>query len=125
MAPAPSSLSARLLPLPAVTAAKLVDAPPLARGYYEARPGDVAGRSHVVLIDVREEAELLDALGHICGAQRQVPPLRSRRDPADVRGNRPQLRAIDHSPPRPMEVAADRCRHHDQGRHALRASAIR
>lgn len=44
---------------------KLVDSPPTAQGYYEARPGDVAGRPRVVLVDVRDEAELLGVLGHI------------------------------------------------------------
>ena len=55
-----------------VTRRMLVDAPPTAQGFYEARPGDVAGHAHVVLIDVREECELLDALGHIHGV-RHVP----------------------------------------------------
>lgn len=55
-----------------VTARKLVDAPPTAQGFYEARPGDVAERTNLVLIDVREDAELLDALGHIHGI-RHVP----------------------------------------------------
>lgn len=55
-----------------MTSAKLVDAPPTSQGFYEARPGDVAGRDHLVLIDVREEAELLDPLGHIHGV-RHVP----------------------------------------------------
>jgi rhodanese-related sulfurtransferase len=55
-----------------MTSPKLTDAPPVAQGYYEARPGDVAGRSHLVLVDVREEAELLEELGHIHGV-RHVP----------------------------------------------------
>lgn len=55
-----------------MTARKLVAAPPTARGFYEARPGDIAGQPNLVLIDVREEAELLDPLGHIHGV-RHVP----------------------------------------------------
>lgn len=56
----------------AVTARKLVDAPPTSHGFYEARPGDIAERSHLVLIDVREESELLEPLGHVHGV-RHVP----------------------------------------------------
>ncbi len=66
------SASRRLLRSRPVTAPKLTDAPPTAQGYLEARPGDIAGRSHLVLIDVREEAELLEELGHIHGV-RHVP----------------------------------------------------
>jgi len=55
-----------------VSPRRLTDAPPVAQGYYEARPGDVAGRSHLVLVDVREESELLEELGHIHGV-RHVP----------------------------------------------------
>ena len=54
------SASRRLLRSRPVTARKLTDAPPTAQGYLEARPGDIAGRSRLVLVDVREEAELLE-----------------------------------------------------------------
>ena len=66
------SASQRLLRSRPVTASKLTDAPATAQGYLEARPGDIAGRSRLVLVDVREEDELLDALGHIHGV-RHVP----------------------------------------------------
>ncbi|MFW6051905.1 MAG: rhodanese-like domain-containing protein [Myxococcota bacterium] len=39
------------------------------KGFYEARPGDVAGRDDLPLIDVRDERELTDryGFGHIHG----------------------------------------------------------
>lgn len=46
---------------------KISDAPRTAQGFYEARPGDVAGREDLLVVDVRESPELLDELGHIHG----------------------------------------------------------
>jgi rhodanese-related sulfurtransferase len=48
-----------------VTRPTIADAPRTAQGFYEARPGDIEDRTDLFLIDVREESELLDALGHI------------------------------------------------------------
>ncbi|MFW5926033.1 MAG: rhodanese-like domain-containing protein [Myxococcota bacterium] len=42
-------------------------APKHKRGFFEARPGDVAGRDDLVLVDVRDERELTDDYGHIHG----------------------------------------------------------
>jgi rhodanese-related sulfurtransferase len=39
------------------------------RGYLEARPGDVIGRSELLLVDVRSKVELDDDLGHIEGVR--------------------------------------------------------
>ena len=46
---------------------RIPDAPLHERGYRQARPGDVAGRDDLVLVDVREEIELLGELGHVHG----------------------------------------------------------
>jgi hydroxyacylglutathione hydrolase len=46
---------------------KIAEAPRTASGYYEARPGDVAGRDDLLLVDVREPDELVGELGHIHG----------------------------------------------------------
>jgi len=51
---------------------RIADAPRTAHGYLEARPGDIAGREDLVVIDVRELSELTDELGHIHGV-RHVP----------------------------------------------------
>jgi len=42
-------------------------APKHKHGFYEARPGDVAGRTDLLLVDVRDEKELTDDWGHIHG----------------------------------------------------------
>jgi rhodanese-related sulfurtransferase len=47
-------------------------APLHARGYYEARPGDVVGRDDLLVVDVRPERDLLGDFGHIHGV-RQFP----------------------------------------------------
>jgi rhodanese-related sulfurtransferase len=46
---------------------KIPGASRTATGLLEARPGDVAGRDDVLLVDVREEDELLGELGHVHG----------------------------------------------------------
>src|SRR5689334_1929886 len=46
---------------------KIAEAPRTSGGYYEARPGDVAGRDDLLLVDVREPDELVGDLGHIHG----------------------------------------------------------
>ena len=46
---------------------KIRGAPRTASGYYEARPGDVAGRDDLLVVDVREPDELVSELGHIHG----------------------------------------------------------
>jgi len=46
---------------------KIADAPRTAQGYYEARPGDVAGRDDLLVVDVRAPEELTSELGHIHG----------------------------------------------------------
>ncbi len=55
-----------------VTRPTIAGAPCTAQGFYEARPGDIQDRANLLLVDVREEAELLDPLGHVHGA-RHVP----------------------------------------------------
>lgn len=42
-------------------------APKHRQGFYEARPGDVAGRDDLLLVDVRDEPELTGDYGHIHG----------------------------------------------------------
>jgi len=51
---------------------RIADAPKTSRGYYEARPGDIAGLDGLVIVDVRPEDELTGELGHIHGV-RHVP----------------------------------------------------
>ena len=46
---------------------KIADAPRTTQGFYEARPGDVAARDDLLVVDVREPSELVDELGHIHG----------------------------------------------------------
>ena len=47
---------------------RIAGAPKHPRGFYEARPGDVAGRDDLLLVDVRQEAsDLLGDMGHIHG----------------------------------------------------------
>lgn len=55
-----------------MTRPTIADAPRTAQGFYEARPGDIQDRADLLLIDVREESELLDPLGHIARI-RHVP----------------------------------------------------
>lgn len=44
---------------------RIPDAPKTAQGFFEARPGDIAGRADLMVIDVRDEAELISEVGHI------------------------------------------------------------
>lgn len=46
---------------------KITEAPQHRDGYFQARPGDVIVRHDLLIIDVREEKELLDGWGHIHG----------------------------------------------------------
>jgi rhodanese-related sulfurtransferase len=46
---------------------RISEAPQHNLGFFEARPGDVAGRDDLLLIDVRDGRELLDGYGHIHG----------------------------------------------------------
>jgi rhodanese-related sulfurtransferase len=46
---------------------RILEAPLHDHGYFEARPGDVAGRGDLLLVDVRDERELLDGYGHVHG----------------------------------------------------------
>ncbi len=46
-------------------APRIAVAPLTAKGYYEARPGDVAPRDDLFLLDVRHEGDLDEDLGHI------------------------------------------------------------
>jgi rhodanese-related sulfurtransferase len=46
---------------------RIPEAPLHDHGYFEARPGDVAVRDDLLLVDVRDERELLDAYGHVHG----------------------------------------------------------
>ncbi len=54
---------------------RIPEAPLHDAGYRQARPGDVVGLDDLVLIDVREEADLLGDLGHVHGV-RHVPAAR-------------------------------------------------
>lgn len=51
---------------------RIPEAPRHRLGYFEARPGDVAGRDDLLLVDVRPEEELTGEHGHIHGV-RHVP----------------------------------------------------
>ena len=44
---------------------RIAEAPLHAKGFYEARPGDVAGRDDLFMLDVRYEADLSRDMGHI------------------------------------------------------------
>ncbi len=46
---------------------RIPEAPLTKRGYYEARPGDIIGRTDVLVIDLRPEADLTGDFGHIHG----------------------------------------------------------
>jgi rhodanese-related sulfurtransferase len=46
---------------------KIAEAPRHRLGYLEARPGDVAGRSDLFVVDVRDEVDLTGDFGHIHG----------------------------------------------------------
>lgn len=46
---------------------KIAEAPQHRLGYLQARPGDVAGRDDLLIVDVRSEEELTDDFGHIHG----------------------------------------------------------
>lgn len=48
-------------------AIKIAEAPQHRLGYLQARPGDVAGRDDLLVIDVRDEGDLTDDFGHIHG----------------------------------------------------------
>jgi sulfur dioxygenase len=50
----------------------LPEAPAHPAGFFEARPSDVGGRGDLLLLDVRQPAELTDELGHIHGV-RHIP----------------------------------------------------
>lgn len=46
---------------------KIAEAPQHRLGYLQARPGDVIGRSDLLVVDVRDEADLTGDFGHIHG----------------------------------------------------------
>lgn len=74
---------------------RIPEAPQHDQGFFEARPGDVAGRGDLLLVDVRDEPELLDGYGHIHGIVHR---------PAD------RLLAEglpDHPPERPVVLVCD------------------
>lgn len=58
---------------------KIAEAPQHRLGYLQARPGDVIGRDDLLIIDVRDEADLLDDFGHIHGVM-QFPSRRVLRE---------------------------------------------
>lgn len=51
-------------------ATRIPEAPLHRLGHWQARPGDVIGRSDLLFVDVRPEEDLLGDLGHIHGVRR-------------------------------------------------------
>lgn len=52
-----------------VLASNIPNAHATSHGYFEVRPSDIAGRTDILLIDVREESDLLGPDGHIHGVK--------------------------------------------------------
>ena len=46
---------------------RIAEAPQHRLGFLEARPGDVIGRTDLLVVDVRPESDLVDDFGHIHG----------------------------------------------------------
>ena len=46
---------------------RIAEAPQHRLGFLEARPGDVIGRTDLLVVDVRPESDLMDDFGHIHG----------------------------------------------------------
>ena len=58
---------------------RIAEAPRHRLGYHQVRPGDVIGRDGLLIVDVRNEEDLLDDFGHIHGV-RSIPEERLLRD---------------------------------------------
>lgn len=46
---------------------RIAEAPQHRLGYLQARPGDIVGRTDLLIVDVRDPADLTDDFGHIHG----------------------------------------------------------